>query len=226
MGGKIFIVIPAYNEQSTIKGVLRSLQQNKYNNIIVVDDCSSDKTSLISKENGAMVVRHEVNRGQGAALQTGIDYALSQGADIIVMFDADGQHQAEEIKDIVKPVQQGEVEVTLGSRFLGKKSNAPFFKKIVLKGGIIFTYLTSGILLSDTHNGFRALSREAAQKIHISQDRMEHASEIIEEIHKKHIKYKEVPVTITYTDYSKKKGQSPIESLRIAFKVIFKKLVS
>lgn len=226
MGEKVYIVIPAYNEQSAITGVLSGLKSHGYRDIVVVDDCSTDSTAKVSQQNGAAVVRHSVNRGQGASLQTGIDYALAHGADIIVTFDADGQHSAAEIQDLLRPIQSHEAEVALGSRFLSRKSNVPLFKKLALKAGIIFTYLMSGILLSDAHNGFRALSRSAAQKIRITSDRMEHASEIVEEIHKKHLKHKEVPVTIQYTAYSRGKGQSPFEALRIGARTLFRKLIS
>ena len=226
MGKKVYIVIPAHNEQSAIKGVLNDLKSHGYQNIVVVDDFSTDSTAAISQQNSAAVVRHSVNRGQGASLQTGIDYALARGADIIVTFDADGQHSAAEIQDLLRPIRSHEAEVALGSRFLSRKSNVPLFKKLALKAGIIFTYLMSGILLSDAHNGFRALSRSAAQKIRITSDRMEHASEIVEEIHKKHLKHKEVPVTVRYTDYSRSKGQSPFEALRIGARTLFRKLIS
>ena len=226
MGEKVYIVIPAYNEQSAITGVLSDLKSHGYQNIVVVDDYSTDSTAAISRQNSAAVVRHSVNRGQGASLQTGIDYALAHGADIIVTFDADGQHSAAEIPDLLKPIRDREVEVALGSRFLSRKSNVPLFKQLALKAGIIFTYFRSVILLSDAHNGFRALSRSAAQKIRITSDRMEHASEIVEEIHKKHLKHKEVPVTVHYTEYSRGKGQSPFEALRIGARTLFRKLIS
>src|SRR3989344_9367616 len=215
MGNKVFIVIPAFNEEATIGSVVQNLRKKGYSSIVVVDDGSSDDTLSVAKNNGARVVAHRLNRGQGAALQTGMDYAVLEGADIIVTFDADGQHDPSEIKEMISPILKGEAEVSLGSRFLSKQSNVPFFKKLVLKGGVLFTYLTTGMLLSDTHNGFRAFSRKAARELRITQDRMEHASEIIEQIRIKHLKHKEVPVTIRYTEYSRKKGQSPLEAARI-----------
>ncbi|MBW3000045.1 glycosyltransferase family 2 protein [Candidatus Woesearchaeota archaeon] len=221
---KIFVVIPAYNEGRSIVRVIRDLKSHAYNNIVIVDDCSKDRTFETAKRAGVTVLKHLVNRGQGAALKTGIDFVLEQGADIIVTFDADGQHLAMDIPLLVKPILDKKVDVTLGSRFLGGKSNVPFAKKILLKGGVIFTWLFSGIKLTDTHNGLRALSRRAAQKINITQDRMEHASEIIDQIHKKRIKFKEVPVNIRYTEYSKKKGQRITNSIRIMFNLIMRKL--
>ncbi|HDQ15973.1 MAG TPA: glycosyltransferase family 2 protein [Bacteroidetes bacterium] len=204
---------------------MKSLKKNGYHDIVVVDDGSSDKTFDLCKREKVHALRHVINRGQGAALKTGIDYALLRGADIIVTFDADGQHRAEEIKRLTEPIEKGEADAVLGSRFLDSRTKVPFFKKIVLKGGVLFTRAFSGIKLTDTHNGFRALSRRAAQKIEIEQDRMAHASEIIDEIARKKIRFKEVPVTIVYTEYSKAKGQSILNSIRIAAKFLFHKLM-
>lgn len=222
---KIFIVIPAYNEEKAIVKVIHELTHACYHNIVVVDDCSKDKTySLVSKLN-IHLLKHIVNRGQGAALRTGITFALQQGADVIVTFDSDGQHRVSEIKQVIAPVMKGKVDVTLGSRFLKHDKRIPFFRRLVLKTGIFVQWVMYGIWLSDCHNGFRALSRKAAQKIDIHSDRMEHASEIVEEIKRKKLRYKEVPVTIDYTDYSKARGQSSWNSLRIAFRMLIKKLM-
>jgi len=220
----VFIVIAAYNEEKTIAGVINGLKNEGYNNIIVVDDCSMDKTGLCAENSGAITLRHIVNRGQGASLKTGIDHALSNGADVIVTFDADGQHMAEDIKKLLNILDNG-YDIALGSRFIDNRSNVPLLKKIVLKCAIIFTRLTSGIKLTDTHNGLRALSRKAAKRIEIKQDRMAHASEILDEIVKKRLSYKEAPVFIRYTSYSKRKGQSIFNSLNIAAKIMLKRLV-
>lgn len=220
-----FIIIPAYNEEGVISKVITDLKSNDYQNIIVVDDGSSDRTSEIAKEAGAKVIRHFINRGQGAALQTGNEYALKKGAEIIVHFDADGQFLAEEIKDMIDPLKEG-YDIALGSRFLDKKPvNMPASKKIVLKGGRIFTKIVSNISLSDSHNGFRAMTRETAKKINIRQDGMAHNSEIVDLIKRKNIKYKEVPTTVIYSDYAIQKGQSVFNSLRIAYKLMAGKLI-
>ena len=221
---KTFIVIAAYNEGKSIINVITSLKRHNYNNIVVVDDGSKDNTYDVIKKQKVYALRHTINRGQGAALKTGIDFALKQGADIIVTFDADGQHLAEDVKNVIRPVEKGEADAVLGSRFLDKRTEVPFLKKMTLKAGILFTWIFSGIKLTDTHNGFRALSRKAAQQIRITQDRMEHASEIIDEIHRKKIKFLEVPVKIVYSEYSKAKGQSIFNSFRIAFKFLLGKL--
>ncbi|MBI4149876.1 glycosyltransferase family 2 protein [Candidatus Woesearchaeota archaeon] len=222
---RVFIVIPAYNEEKSIGAVLQGLRKYGYQNLIVINDCSHDNTAARAKQAGAMVLNHIINIGQGAALKTGIDYAVQEGADIIVTFDADGQHDPQDIPMLLEPILKGKAEITLGSRFLKSTSQVPLLKRIVLKGGILFTWLCSGIMLTDTHNGLRAMSRKAAQQLQLRQNRMAHASEIIDEIHRKRIPFKEVPVTIRYTKYAMAKGQSVFNAFDIAFKMIIRKLV-
>lgn len=212
---KIFIVIAAYNEGKSIAKVISGLKKAGYNNIVVVDDGSKDNTYEIIIKSGVHALHHIVNRGQGAALKTGIDYALDNGADIIVTFDADGQHRVEDIPAMITPIIKKECDATIGSRFL-TKSKMPLMRRITLKIGVMIMWLFYGLKMTDAHNGFRALSRNAAKKIDITSDRMEHASQIIEEIHMKKIKYKEIPVTIKYTAYSMNKGHG---GLRQACKV-------
>lgn len=219
----LWIIIAAFREETVIGDVVRGVKA-LYQNVVVVDDASGDKTGSRAEEAGAIVLTHLINRGQGAALKTGIDYALSKGAEILVTFDADGQHHVEDIAPMITPIENGEVEVVLGSRFLREGSNIPPLRRIVLKAGIIFTNILSGLRVTDTHNGFRALSRTAAKKIRIVQDRMEHASEILDEIKRRHLTYTEVPVTITYSYYSKGKGQSSLAMFKIAMKYIAHKL--
>lgn len=222
---KVFIVIAAYNEGKSIEKVIKSLKSFNYKNVVVVDDGSADNTVSIAQKQGVFVLRHALNRGQGASLKTGIDFALLKGADFIVTFDADGQHNPSEIKNLLKPVESGICQVTLGSRFLKSDSNTPAIRKFVLKSGALFVWFFYGIKLTDSHNGFRVFSRKAAMAINITSDRMEHASQIVEEIHKLNLSFREVPVTITYSNYSKGKGQSSVNSLRIAFKMLFRKLM-
>lgn len=219
----ISVVIPAYNEEEVIGDVV-NLVKSKVNHVIVVDDGSTDATSYQAKKVGAFVVNHSINRGQGAALQTGINFALGQSSDIIVTFDADNQHLADEIDDIIQPLLLGEVDVVLGSRFI-KENNIPLAKTIVLKIATFITRFYTGMNITDTHNGFRAFSRKAASLIDISQDGMAHASEIIEEIKKHRLKYKEVPVTINYTSYSKHKGQKLSSSFSILWDLIIGRLI-
>ncbi len=221
---KIWIVIAAFNEEKSIGRVIDVLKKQGYKNIVVTDDGSRDKTCAVAKAHGSYALKHCINRGQGAALQTGIDFALSKGADIVVTFDADGQHDASEIKDMIKPIYSG-CDIVLGSRFINRNTKVPFFRKLILKGGAFICWILYGIKLTDTHNGFRALSRKAAKKVRITADRMEHASQIIEKTAKYRLKYTEVPVTIRYSDYSKKKGQTSLNAIKIFFKMLVYKFL-
>ena len=221
----IFVVIAAFNEEKKIVEVVENLVKRGYSQIIVVDDGSADLTYQKASLTPAIVLRHIINRGQGAALKTGIDYALEQGAEVIVTFDADGQHQAEDIVRLIRPIAEKKAEVVLGSRFLRNSSNTPWIRKMFLKGGALIFRVMYGVKLTDSHNGLRALSRKAALKINITQDGMEHASEIVEEIGRKKLRYREVPVTIRYTEYSLKHGQRTSNAFRILFKMILNKLI-
>lgn len=219
--GKVFIVVPAWNEEKNISRILENLKlYYPVKQIIVVDDGSRDQTYWLAKKSGVVALRHPINRGQGAALQTGNDYALKSGAEIIVHFDADGQHQAKEIFEWAGPVVSGEVEVVLGSRFLGKEAkNLPWSKKIFFKLIIPWHNLFTGLKLSDLHNGTRVLSRQAAEKIRITQDEMAHNSEIQSQISKYKLSYREVPVEIIYD----KHGQGLVKGGAKIFKDLIKK---
>lgn len=222
---KIWFAIPAFNEEKSIAKVIKDLKSAGYKLIVVVDDCSTDNTYKEAKKKKIIVLKHIINRGQGAALRTGIDYALKKRAEFIVTFDSDGQHRVEDLPAMLKPVVNGEVDVALGSRFL-RKTKMPFSRRFLLKGSIIVQWVFYGIRLSDAHNGFRVLNRKAAKKIKITSDRMEHASEILEEIVKKKIKYKEVPVTIRYTGYSMRKGEGTyFGAIKILFKMVMRRVV-
>lgn len=221
---KITVVIPAYNEEKIIASVLQEVKKQT-DDIILVDDASKDGTAEIAEKEGVLVLRHLINRGQGASLKTGTDYALQKGSEIIVHFDADGQHQTEDIYRLAEPILKGEAEIVLGSRFLGLKSNIFWSRKIILKMGIIFNYFISGIKLTDSHNGLRALSRKAAELIDIKQDRMSHNSEIIQKISQYNLAYKEIPVTIFYSSYSRNKGQSSLDAFKIVWELFLGKIL-
>lgn len=203
---KIFCIIPAYNEEKNIIKVINQVKPLVYK-VVVVDDGSTDKTYDLACKQGVTVLKHIINRGQGAALQTGTEYVLSQRADIIVHFDADGQFLAEEIKNIIKPITTDECDVVFGSRFLEKRSQIPWFKKnIILPLARIINKLFWGVKLTDPQSGFRALSAKAAQIIKIDQDRMAHCSEIMTKVFTNNFKVKEVPITTIYYNFGQKFG--------------------
>ncbi len=219
----VYVVIAAYNESAAIGKVVNDLSA-VCQNIVVVDDGSFDNTKNIARQAGATVLSHVINRGQGASLQTGITYAIGQGAQILVTFDADGQHSVGDLPRMIEPILERQVDIVLGSRFLENKDAVPLSRRILLTAGILFMKLTSKTRLTDAHNGFRAFSRQAAKQIDIQLDRMAHASELIDQIHQCGLPYKEVSVNIQYTDYSLKKGQHSGDAVRIAADYLFDKL--
>jgi len=207
-GAQLWIVIPAYNEGESIRGVVEDLLARGHA-VVVVDDGSSVPLVEMLRGTAVHALRHTINLGQGAALQTGIVYALQQGAEVIVTFDADGQHQSSDIPALIAPILQGRADVALGSRFLagGKAVHITRSKRTVLKLAVAFTRWTTGLAVTDTHNGLRALSRKAATSLRITQNGMAHASQILQEIAALKLKFTEVPVTVIYTEYSVRKGQ-------------------
>jgi len=221
---QVYITIPLYNDEKMILKVIKSLKNKGYNNIVVVDDGSKDNGyEVVKKNTDAIITNHIINRGQGAALQTGMEIAIEKGAKYIVNFDSDGQHDVKDLDHMLTTLIKGKYDIVLGSRFL-QKNDIPSSKKILLKGGVIFTYLLSQIWLTDVHNGLRAMTAETAKKLNLRHDRMEHASEILDKVKILGLKYKEVPVTIHYTEYSMSKGQSIFNSINIAWKLILSKL--
>lgn len=219
-----YIVIAAFNEETAIGDVVRSLI-SEYPHVVVVDDGSADNTWAMARQAGATTLRHVVNRGQGAALQTGIEYSLRQGAQYVITFDADGQHSASSIPRLLEPIVGGRAEIVLGSRFIDDSSSVPWSRRSLLAAAVLFTWLTSGARLTDTHNGMRAFSRRAAEMLDIQLDRMAHASEIIDQVVRSRLPYAEVPVQINYTKYSQAKGQGAGASFRVAFDYIIGRLL-
>jgi len=219
---KTFCVIPAYNEAETIAKIVGEVKP-LVDQIVVVDDGSSDNTGKLAKAQSVKVLSHFINRGQGASLETGNQYALRAGADIIVHFDADGQFLAEEIKDIISPIIKGEADIVFGSRFLGKKSNMPPFKKyVIIPLAHLVNKIFTGSNLTDPQNGFRALSRKAASQIKIEQDGMAHNTEIISKAFASGLKIKEVPVTVIYHNF----GQRFSGGLKIIKDLILARLIN
>ncbi len=197
---KIYCVIPAFNEAGVIGKVISEVRP-MVDKLIVVDDGSADETASCSKENGATVLRHILNRGQGAALETGNQFCLAEGADIVFHFDGDGQFLVSEIKDVLEPLLKDECDIVFGSRFLGKKTAMPFFKKnILFPLARIFNRLL-GVKTTDPQSGFRAMNRAALQKIRILSDGSAHCSEILEKAGRLKLRIKEVPITVVYKEF-------------------------
>lgn len=219
-----WIIVPAFNEGRVIRSVLEKLRVTGYK-IAVVDDASSDSTLLEAAGLNTWIVSHPVNLGQGAALQTGISFALKQGAEYIVTFDSDGQHRVEDIAVLFDAMSSRQLDVVCGSRFLGAASNMPSSRKLLLKAAVLFQWITSGILLTDAHNGMRLLNRRAASVLDLKENRMAHASEILDQFTHHRLSIGEAPVTIDYTEYSLAKGQSSGNAISIALSILARKFL-
>jgi glycosyltransferase involved in cell wall biosynthesis len=220
----VFVVVPVFNERPTIDGVLRELVAI-CPNVVVVDDGSSDGTAAVARRRARWTLRHPVNRGQGAAIQTGLDFARRRGAGVIVTFDGDGQHDPQEIEHIVAPIRRGECDVVLGSRFLGSAPRLPAARRLAIRLAVVVTRVLTGLAVTDTHNGLRAFSDRAAARIDITLDRMAHASELLDIIAREKLAWCEVPVHIRYTDYSLGKGQTLANAPRVLLHYLIGRLV-
>jgi len=219
----LIVIIAAFNEARSIVDVVAPLRSRGYD-VVVVDDGSMDDTSDNAFRAGASVVRHPVNLGQGAALQTGLTFGIRGGYRYFVTFDADGQHDADDIPRMLAKMAESGADFVLGSRFLGGAIGMTSARRLLLKAAVVFTRLTTGMALTDAHNGLRLLSREAARAINLEQNRMAHASEILDQVASSGLAYVECPVTIRYTDYSKAKGQSGLNSLNIVIDLVLQGL--
>ena len=218
---KTYVVIPVYNEESVIQDVIGEIQKAGYENIIMVDDGSYDNTQQKAKGVGVISLRHKLNRGKGAAAKTGIEAAKILGADIIVTMDGDGQHDPQDIQKLVDPISRKECDVVLGSRLLDPEG-MPWYKILHNKIGNIITWYLYGLLVTDSQSGLRAYSQKAAEYIDTSGDRYEYDSEVIREIHRHKLKYKEIPIQVRYTKYSMGKIQK--QGLINGFKTVYKML--
>jgi glycosyltransferase involved in cell wall biosynthesis len=215
------LVVPLFNE-ATVVGDVISDALAVFPRIVVVDDGSSDDSAAIARRAGALVVEHPLNLGQGAALQTGFDAARRLGAQYVVTFDSDGQHRTEDALAMVERLRRDEADVVLGSRFLDARTRTGGLKRLVLKTAVLYSNVTTGVHLTDTHNGLRALNSTALATLRIRQNRMAHASEIIEQIGRSGLRWAEHPVHIVYSEYSRSKGQSVLNAVNIVTEQLYR----
>ena len=204
---KIVIGIPAYNEEKNIGSIILKLKQ-KYDKIIVCDDGSTDMTSSISTTLGAVVVKHKKNQGYGAAIRTIFDEFKKTDSDILVTFDADGQHKISEIESMVKPILENTADIVIGSRFLGKTIDLPKYRKIGIKTITGLTNAITGTKISDSQSGFRAYSKKTLNQISLIESGMGISTEILIKSSKKNMRIFEVPITILYSETTH--SQEPI----------------
>lgn len=211
-----------YNEATVVGTVVTGLRE-EFTHVVCVDDGSNDGSQSAARDAGAVVVQHPVNLGQGAALQTGIEFALKDpDVGCIVTFDADGQHRVEDAKLMEGRIRSGEADIVLGSRFLDDRTKLSAVKRLVLRTAAIQSRMATGMNLTDAHNGLRAFSAKAASGIDLRQNRMAHASELIHQLAEMNLPWVEQPVEIVYTDYSKSKGQSLLNSVNILADLLFR----
>jgi len=219
-----YIIVPAFNEGKVIRTTIADLQQT-FSNIVVVNDGSSDNTLSILQELGVTTITHLINIGQGAALQTGITYALDRGAAVIVSFDADGQHDVSDVIDMLAVLESQDCDVVLGSRFLGSTRGISTARKLLLKAAVIFSNLTTRVKLTDAHNGLRVMNRRAAACLEITQYGMAHATELVQQFHAAGMRIREHPVTIHYTDYSMAKGQRSLNAINVLLDLLIGRFI-
>jgi glycosyltransferase involved in cell wall biosynthesis len=220
----VCVVVPMHNEAPVIGGVVAELLA-AFPQVVCVDDGSSDTCAQVARSAGATVLRHATNLGQGAALQTGLTFALRRPETaFLVTFDADGQHDAADAVRMVQLARTDDVDVVLGSRFLESSSSVPPARRALLRAGVAFTRVTTGLRLTDTHNGLRVLSRHAAVSLDLRLSGMAHASELLHQVAARGLTYREVPVSISYTDYSRAKGQSSLNALNIVYDLFVDRL--
>lgn len=220
----VCVVVPMHNEATVVADVVAGLHRH-FRHVVCVDDGSADGSASVARSAGATVLRHATNLGQGAALQTGVSFALARpDTSFVVTFDADGQHDAGDAARMVAVARAEAVDVVLGSRFLTRGSEVPVLRRVLLRGAVAFTRATTGLRLTDTHNGLRVLSRRAVVDLDLQLAGMAHASELLHHVATRRLNYRELPVAIAYTDYSRAKGQPGLNALNVVFDLFMHRL--
>jgi glycosyltransferase involved in cell wall biosynthesis len=215
----VWIVVPAFNEATVIGDVITDVR-SVFDHVVCVDDGSRDDTDEVALRAGAHVVRHPVNLGQGAAIQTGVEYARSRpGAAVFATFDADGQHQVKDVVRMVDRLSAETVDLVIGTRFAdpGVVSRTPLMKRLVLRSVAWLSPRSRKLGLTDAHNGLRVFNKTVADGLNITMSGMSHASEFITLAYENRWRVAEEPVEILYTDYSKSKGQPLLNGVNIIF---------
>ncbi|WBT09067.1 glycosyltransferase family 2 protein [Corynebacterium sp. SCR221107] len=213
-----WLIIPCYNEGTVIREVIENARKT-FPNIVAVNDGSADASAAEIHAAGAHLVNHPVNLGQGAAIQTGVEYARKQpGAKYFCTFDADGQHQVKDVVRMIERLRSEPLDIVVGTRFGRPRAaddQVPLIKRIVLKTVVMLSPTTRKLGLSDAHNGLRVFNSTVANGMNLRMNGMSHASEIVSLIADKGWRVSEEPVDILYTEYSMSKGQSLINGVNI-----------
>ena len=218
--GDVWVIVPTYNEAPVVRSVLAGLRE-RFPNVVAVDDCSTDSSAAEILAAGARLVSHPINMGQGGALQTGIDFALlDPAAQYFVMFDADGQHRVDDAAAMVDHLRTNGMDVLLGSRFLGDAVNMSRSRRLLLMAARWFEKLSTGVTLTDSHNGLRVFNRRFAEVLNLRMTDMAWATEFLTRAASAGATIEEFPVTIDYTEYSRSKGQHSINSINIGVDIL------
>jgi glycosyltransferase involved in cell wall biosynthesis len=213
----VWVVIPVFNEAQVLESVIGQVLA-VFPNVVCVDDGSRDGSAEAVLRTSAHLVRHPVNLGQGAALQTGLAYARARpGAEYFITFDADGQHRLEDASAMLAVARTGEADLVLGTRFAEDAATVPLLKRIVLRTAVLLSPAGRKLKLTDAHNGLRVLTRPVVEDLQITMNGMAHASEIVSYLGRSSWRVVEVPVSIRYTEYSRSKGQSLLNGVNILF---------
>lgn len=223
----LYIVIPAFNEANALADVIKDIRQENFKEIIVVDDGSLDNTYEIAKKEGCIAIQHNINRGKGAATQTGLDAARLLGADIVVTMDGDGQHFPEDARALVDALRKSKSDVVIGSRLL-MKDGLPLSRRVMNIIGNIVTYLFYGVYVSDSQSGFRAYNRKSLKSINSNMDRYEFESDSLSQLKSANCKISEIPIRVKYTEHSKNKYNGlavPSQNLLNGFKMLYRMLI-
>jgi len=219
---KVLVIVPAYNEAGVIAGVVAGIRKVKgINLVLVVDDGSSDRTGELAEKAGARVLRHTLNRGLGGAIGTGLAYAKNYKFDVAVTIDADGQHDPRDIRRVIGPIVENKADVVIGTR-TKYAHEVPLDRRVMIKVSNWLTYLLFGFRTNDSLSGFRAFSRKALDNIHIKTQRMEVSNELFSQIKRNRLKYSEVPISVSYTEYSRSKGQTNMNALNVLTKLLLR----
>lgn len=221
----VYIIIPVFDHDAQLVELVHSIRKEGFDKVVVVNDGSAKDIYDNIRHLNVIYIAHKLNLGQGAALQTGFEFARRHQAMAVVCMDADGQHDPKDIRELLDPVLGGEADLALGSRFLSKQPvNMPASRRRMLRLARYINYLFTGVKLTDTHNGFRAMNARALDRISVTENRMAHATEIIWQARQNGLRIVEIPVTIHYSAYSRAHGQSAWNSIRIFFDLLFHKL--
>jgi glycosyltransferase involved in cell wall biosynthesis len=214
------VLVPVYNEETVVGDVVAGLRAH-FDVVVCVDDGSKDASGERAREAGAVVLTHRVNLGQGAALRTGIEHVLRRpDIDHVITFDADGQHAVADALAMLDVARRRGVDVVLGSRNLGASHGQTRGRRLVLKAALALSRWQSGLALTDTHNGLRVLSRRALEALALRQRGMAHASEIEVLVARHGLSWVDHPVTITYDEYSRAKGQSSLNAFNVLYDLV------